>query len=219
MMNAAKSETRHQRNARGQGNRLAEEIVRGALALVERNGTDEAVTLRAVAREVGIAAPSIYAHYADREAIIMAAVVQVFDELADAIEKAEAAASADPVGRLLAGCQAYLDYGLSHPARYGLLFSLRGVTPEDYCKPVAIEPDGTPLLTFGAEAFSQLLQAIQDCVTAGVSASTNVLADATAVWVALHGAVTLRTALPEFPWPELAAFNRQLVLPLARVTG
>jgi AcrR family transcriptional regulator len=219
MSTTAEGAQRHQRNARGQGTRLADDIVRGALALVERNGTDEAVTLRAVAREVGIAAPSIYAHYADREAIIMAAVVQVFDELADAIEKAEAAASTDPVRRLLAGCQAYLDYGLGHPARYGMLFSLRGVAPEDYCQPVAIEPDGTPLLTFGAEAFSQLLQAIQDCVTAGVSASTNVLADATAVWVALHGAVTLRTALPSFPWPELEAFNRQLVLPLARVTG
>jgi hypothetical protein len=30
--------------------------------------------------------------------------------------------------------------------------------------------------------------------------------------------VTLRTALGAFPWPELTAFNRQLVLPLAHVT-
>jgi AcrR family transcriptional regulator len=219
MTSAPQSAQRHQRNARGQGTRLADDIVRGALALVERTGSDEAVTLRAVAREVGIAAPSIYAHFADREAIIMAAVVQVFDELAAAIEKAEATVSADPVQRLLAGCQAYLEYGLGHPARYGLLFAQRGVAPADYCKPVPMGPDGAPVLAFGAEAFSLLLQAIQECVEAGVSASTNVLADATGVWVALHGAVTLRTALPEFPWPELAAFNRQLVLPLARVTG
>ena len=213
------SAQRHRRNARGQGTRLADDIVRGALALVERTGSDEAVTLRAVAREVGIAAPSIYAHYADREAIIMAVVVQVFDELAATIEKAEATVSADPVQRLLAGCQAYLEYGLGRPARYGLLFARRGVAPEDYCQPVPMGPDGTPVLAFGAEAFSLLLQAIQECVKAGVSASTDVLADATGVWVALHGAVTLRTALRAFPWPELAAFNRQLVLPLARVTG
>jgi hypothetical protein len=30
--------------------------------------------------------------------------------------------------------------------------------------------------------------------------------------------VTLRTAVPGFPWPELAAFNRQLVLSLAKIT-
>ena len=218
MTSATETGPRHRRNARGQGNRLADDIVRGALAIIERTGSDDAVTLRAVAREVGIAAPSIYAHFADREAIIMAAVVGIFDELADAVEKAETSAGPDPVDRLLAGCQAYLDYGLGHPARYGLLFSPRGLAPEDYCKPVPMGPDGSPVLEFGAEAFSQLVGGIQACAEAGVSASTDVLADATAVWVALHGAVTLRTALPGFPWPELAAFNRQLVRPLARIT-
>lgn len=39
------------------------------------------------------------------------------------------------------------------------------------------------------------------------------------VWVALHGTVSLRTALPRFPWPDPAAFVRQLVLPLAKVTA
>ena len=209
---------RHQRNARGQGTKLADDIVGGALAIIERTGSEDAVTLRAVAREVGIAAPSIYAHFADREAIIMAAVVGIFDELANAVEQAEAAVSDNPVDRLLAGCQAYLNYGLDHPARYGLLFSPRGLAPEDYCKPVPIGPDGRPVLEFGAEAFGQLVQAIQECVEAGASASAGVLADATAVWVALHGTVTLRTALPGFPWPERADFNRQLVLPLARIT-
>src|ERR1700684_1098518 len=83
----SQSAQRHQRNARGQGTRLADDIVRGALALVERTGSDEAVTLRAVAREVGIAAPSIYAHFADRDAIVMAVVMRIFDELTEAIEQ------------------------------------------------------------------------------------------------------------------------------------
>ena len=218
MTSTTESAPRHRRNARGQGTRLADDIVRGALAIIERTGSDDAVTLRAVAREVGIAAPSIYAHFADREAIIMAVVVGIFDELADKVEQAEISAGADPVDRLLAGCQAYLDYGLAHPARYGLLFSPRGLAPEDYCQPVPIGPDGSPVLEFGAEAFSRLVQGIQACVAAGVSASEDVLADATGVWVALHGAVTLRTAVPGFPWPELADFNRQLVLPLSKIT-
>ena len=219
MTTATQSGARHRRNARGQGNRLADDIVRGALALIERTGSDDAVTLRAVAREVGIAAPSIYPHFADREAIIMAAVVRVFDELADAIEKGAAAAGTDPVDVLVAGCQAYMEFGLDHPARYGLLFSPRGLAPEDYCKPVPIGPDGSPVMEFGAEAFAQLVQAIQDCVEGGASASTDIVADATAVWVALHGTVTLRTALLGFPWPDLLTFNRQLVLPLARITA
>ena len=90
-------------------------------------------------------------------------------------------------------------FGLEHPARYGVLFSRQRPGAPDYCKPVPTGPDGRPVLEFGAESFALLVQAIQDCVTACVSASTDVVADATAVWVALHGTVSLRTALPTLP--------------------
>jgi AcrR family transcriptional regulator len=172
-----------------------------------------------VAREIGIAAPSIYAHFADRDAIVMAVVMRVFDELAEAIEQGTATAGPDPVQRLIAGCEAYLTYGLEHPARYGVLFTQRDLNPEAYCQPVSIGEDGRPVLEFGAESFALLVRGIEDCVVAGVSASTDVIADATAVWVALHGTVTLRTALPGFPWPGLHRFVRQLVLSLARVAA
>jgi len=208
-----------QRNARGQGARLTEDIVTGALALIERSGSDEAVTLRAVAREVGISAPSIYAHFADREAIVMAVVMRVFGELAGAIEQGTASAGPDPAKRLVGGCEAYVSYGLAHPARYGVLFSGPRGAAKEYCAPVPMGPDGHPVLEFGAEAFALLVRGIQDCVEAGSSASTDVVADSTAVWVALHGAVTLRSSLPGFPWPEPETFVRHLVRSLARITG
>ncbi len=109
--------------------------------------------------------------------------------------------------------------GLAQAARYGVLFSKQRPTAPDYCKPVSIGLDGPPVLEFGAESFALLVQAIADCVTAGISASTDVVADATAVWVALHGTVSLRTALPRFPWPDPAVLVRQLVLSLAQVTA
>lgn len=213
----ARGPGRRQRNVRGQGARLTNEIVAAALALIERTGSDEAVTLRAVAREVGISAPSIYAHFADRDAIIVAAVLQVFDELTDAIEAGEESAGQDPVDRLVGGCEGYVRFGLEHPARYGVLFSGRRLAMQDYCKPVQLSPDGKPVLEFGAESFALLVQAIEDCLEAGASASTDVVADATAVWVAMHGIVTLRTALPGFPWPDPNQFVRQYVLSLAHV--
>jgi AcrR family transcriptional regulator len=210
---------RRERNARGQGARLTEDIVTAALALIERSGSDEAVTLRAVAREVGIAAPSIYAHFADRDAIVMAVTLRVFGELAAAVEQGSAAASQDPVARLVAGCEAYVSFGLAHPARYGVLFSSHSRPPEEYCAPVPLGPDGRPVLEFGAEAFALLVQGIEDCVGAGASGSTDVVADAIAVWVALHGAVTLRTALPGYPWPGADSFVRHLVVSLAGITA
>jgi AcrR family transcriptional regulator len=210
---------RRQRNARGEGARLGDDIVGGALALIERAGSAEAVTLRAVAREVGIAAPSIYPHFADREAIVLAVVQRVFDELAEAVERATAAAGPDPADRLAAGCAAYVDYGLGHPARYGVLFTGPHGSADAYCVPVELGPGGLPVLEWGAEAFALLVRAIEDCARAGVSASADPVADATAVWVALHGMVTLRTALPGFPWPEPGAFIRHVVGSLARVSA
>ena len=47
--------------------------------------------------------------------------------------------------------------------------------------------------------------------------SIDVVADGTAAWVAMHGTVTLRTALPGFPWPDPDGFVRQFALSLARV--
>jgi AcrR family transcriptional regulator len=210
---------RRQRNARGQGARLTEDIVTGALALIDQSGSDEAVTLRAVARQVGIAAPSIYPHFADRDAIVIAAVLRIFAELTEAIGSATQAAGQDPVDRLAAGCAAYVAYGLDHPARYGVLFSQRRMAAQEYCTPVALGPDGSPVLEFGAEAFALLVHGIEDCVATGESSSTDVVADATAVWVALHGTVTLRTSLPGFPWPDPGEFIRKVVLSLAGVTG
>src|SRR5260370_17153748 len=83
------------RNPRGQGARLTEDIVSGALALIERTGSAEAVTLRAVAREAGIAAPSIYAHFPDRGAVLLAVLPRVFHQLTHAIKKGQKSAGQD----------------------------------------------------------------------------------------------------------------------------
>ena len=211
---------RRQRNARGEGARLTGDIVSGALALIDRTGSDEAVTLRAVAREIGIAAPSIYAHFPDREAIVAAVVTRIFDELADAIIRGRDQAGDDPVDRLIAGCEAYVGFGLEHPARYAVLFSARRMAGQHYHPaPTAPGPGGHPVLAAGAAAFALLVDAIKACLAAGASSSRDVVADATAVWVALHGTVSLRISVSgRFPWPEPAEFVRGLVLTLAKIT-
>jgi AcrR family transcriptional regulator len=207
---------RHQRNPRGQGATLSDEIVAGAIRLIEHTGSADAVTLRAVAREVGIAAPSIYLHFPDRAAILRAVVMRVFDELAAAIRASIAQAGEDPVRKLIAGCQAYVAFGLSHPARYRVVFS-RPASDADCVEPAPVGEGGVPELEVGAEAFALLVCAIADCVSAGRSASTDPLGSATAVWVAMHGTVSLRISLPAFPWPDMAAFVPAFVRDLAKI--
>jgi AcrR family transcriptional regulator len=201
------------RNPRGEGSRLASEIVDGALAIVSRSGSSEAVTLRSVAREVGIAAPSIYAHFPDREAILAAVVERVFDDLRYRIQDAVALV-ADPVERLVAGTQAYVSFGLEHPGAYGLLFARANLGP-DFGSPPQFPFRELPPI--GGEGFGLLVDSIRDCVKAGVSTSTDVFADATAVWVALHGTVSLWSSMCAGPWPNGRDFVRGLTLSLARI--
>jgi AcrR family transcriptional regulator len=209
------------RNARGEGARLADDIVAGAQAIIERTGNDEGVTLRSVAREVGIAAPSIYAHFADREAILWGVVRKVFEELRVQVEAATVGWD-DPVDRLVAGCEAYVAFGLDHPSLYRALYARQfpsgaaGAVPDRSVGPTILLDDRFPPV--GGEAFALLVDAIERCMAAGRSTSVDPFDDATAVWVALHGMVSLWSTVCDFPWPEgQHQFVRRLVLPLARV--
>ncbi|WP_432837206.1 TetR/AcrR family transcriptional regulator [Dactylosporangium sp. CA-092794] len=189
------------RNRRGEGALLRDEIVAAAERLLEREGDEEALTLRSVAREAGISAPSIYSHFADRQAIIEAVLDIAFERLRRLVLDAAEDAS-DPVERLLAGCQAYAGFAMNDPARYRVLFG----------RQAANRLQIAPFTDLGAlpeiwerrlAAFKVLVDALAACVKAGRSASTDLFADATTLWTSLHGAVTIRQFCPGMPLPPL----------------
>lgn len=176
---------------------LRERLLASAAALVERTGSPEAVTLRAVARETGVSAPAVYGHFTDLDALLDAVVDDGFVRLRAAVAEAVQQES-DPVDRLMAGCHAYVEEGLTAPGRYRAMF-------------------GPRRLPSGRLAFGALVDGIAACVAAGRSASTDPEADATLVWTALHGVVTLRSAGPELPWPDLGEQLTALVGRLVRL--
>jgi AcrR family transcriptional regulator len=205
------SEVVRERNRRGEGSRLRDEILAGAAELLERTGgSEEAVTLRAVAREVGISAPSIYAHFADRQAIVDAIVNGAFADFNDAILAAsEAAAQADagPGARLRAMCAAYLEFAAERPNRYRLLFERRNL--------IGFGSEANRLIRTGS--FDLLVASVQACVDAGISASDDPDRDATAIWAALHGFATLRSFRPQFSWPDTGTMVDRIVDGLAQI--
>jgi AcrR family transcriptional regulator len=190
------------RNPRGQGGRLREEILQAGADLLDEHGTEQAITLRAVARRIGIAAPSIYAHFPDREAIVGAVVQDAFRALREHLDDAQASAP-DPVARLRAICAAYLRFAAESPQRYGVMFgstwtSAREQGPAGEGVRIGVGPcDGA----VDDGAFDVLVSVLTDCVEDGASRSTDPFTDATALWVALHGLAQLRSAATSFPWP------------------
>lgn len=194
------------RNPRGSGARLRGEIVAAAATLIARTGSDQAVTLRSVAREVGISAPSIYGHFSDRDAIVEAVVSESLEQLHLAVADA-VSAHPDPVEGLYAGCSAYVEFGISEPARYRVLFG--------WSRPKGQSPQSD---TRGMAAFNTLVNNLDACVAAGRSASTDTFVDAVSIWTSLHGQVMLRADLPEFPWPSTDTVG-EMVRSLARLVN
>jgi AcrR family transcriptional regulator len=200
-------EVLRERNRRGEGGRLRADILAGATELLEQEGSEEAVTLRAVARQVGISAPSIYTHFADREAIVEAIVDSAFADFNAAIYAAIEAGSG-PLARLRAGCAAYLLFAAERPNRYKLLFERQML---DYAK------DG-PVPAIRIESFDALVKSLQDCIDAGISASTDAHVDSVAIWVALHGYATLRAPMSGFPWPDTDVLLDRIIDGLGQIT-
>jgi AcrR family transcriptional regulator len=201
------------RNPRGSGTRLRAEILAAATTLLEESGTTEAVTLRAIARRVGISAPSIYAHFPDRDAVLDQVLQGAFTQLYAAIH-ADIDGIADPVERLRRGCQAYLRFAHERPQPYRIMFQRVDPRPAE----VRPESDSTDGL-IGGDAFQILVDAIAACARAGRSTSTDPYTDAVAVWIAMHGYALLRAGLPEFPWPPDDETFDRIVLRQAGVTA
>jgi AcrR family transcriptional regulator len=192
-----------QRNARGQGGRLRSEIVEASRRLID-DGAD-ALTLRGIAREAGIAGPSIYDHFASVDEIRDEAVRLCFEELIARLCDADKAAS-DPEGRLQAICTAYVAYGEAYPYRYALLY--RFVRTRDQN---AATGHG------GARALQILVESITDCAAVGRSSSTNPYDDAVAVWACIHGLTTLRASRPDFRQVQSDETLRDIVRRQARI--
>lgn len=101
-----------------------EEIKQTARRLLVTEGPD-AVSLRAIAREMGMTAPALYRYFGSREDLIGHVVADIFTEIADNITAAIEAAAArggDVTAKLVAACQEFRRWSLAHRAEFGLLF-------------------------------------------------------------------------------------------------
>lgn len=184
---ASAERTARVRNPRGQGERLREDILRAAGGLLEQVGSEDALSLRAVAREVGIATPSIYRHFSDKTELVWAVLAEHYERLAASMADAGASAPADdPLERLRHQLRAYCRFAVANPAKYRLMC-------ETWQTPVDEERlHGHPagLLLRG------LSQALTRCEEAGWRVRGTRSEAPYLLWCALHGRVALWQVMP-----------------------
>lgn len=98
-----------------------DEIKATARQVMLREGS-AGLSLREIARTMGMTAPALYHYFPNRDALVTALIVDAFNALADALEQARVGTPGPAAAQLLAAMHAYRAWALAHPADFGLIY-------------------------------------------------------------------------------------------------
>ncbi|MER6347290.1 TetR/AcrR family transcriptional regulator [Streptomyces sp. NPDC001595] len=81
------------------------------------------LSLRAVARELGMVSSALYRYFPSRDDLLTALIIDAYNSLGEAAEAAhDAVADAGPVQRWTTVCEAVREWALEHPHEYALIY-------------------------------------------------------------------------------------------------
>ncbi|HEX5598896.1 MAG TPA: TetR/AcrR family transcriptional regulator [Micromonosporaceae bacterium] len=109
------------------------EIKEGARRLLVSGGGPQAISLRAIARDMGMTAPAIYRYFPSLDALVVELTDDLFDELRRTLEAARDATGDDPAQQLAEMARAFRRWSVAHPAEFALVFGtpLPGISTFD----------------------------------------------------------------------------------------
>ena len=187
-----------ERNPRGQGERLRVDLIDAAVDLIAETGSVDGVSLRAAAKRAGVSPMAVYNHFADKDALLVAAVEHCWDEFQAAI--AATLDEPEPSARLRAAGDAYVRFALEHPGRYAVMFSGTRNLPER-------------AVPIGMSAFDTLVAMVADILDARHDRRDPAFV-AVQVHTWIHGMVSLLGCAPDGPWPSTEALLDDLMVRL-----
>lgn len=168
---------------------------------LEQKGV-EGLSLREVARELGMVSSAIYRYVASRDELLTLLLVQAFDELADAVDGDDlAAARRTPANRFVEVATRMRIWAIGHRAQWALLY---GTPVPGYAAP-AEQTTGPGTRVFGRFAeiaaaaqptggtkVSRRLSPVLDAAATelGVTADPAAMAVGATLWSSVTGAIT-----------------------------
>jgi AcrR family transcriptional regulator len=199
-----------QKYARGQGDQLRSDLIDAAIRILSDSESSGQFSLRAVAKEARVAAPSIYLHFSDLNELRLAVLERLFAEQIAIRNRADEEAGKAGGGaweRLLAGSLALVKFGIERPGHYKIMYEGRVILRLNDPRAAAF---GRPMQDRSVELISELVRRRD---AKGSPEDPHRLA--LLLWAALHGIISLQINKPTLDWPaaaELAAQVAKLII-------
>jgi len=173
---------------------LRSKILEAATSLFVEQGYEN-VSIRKIADRIEYSPATIYLYFKDKAELITAICEDAFGEMLEQIGAAKDGAS-DPVQSLRLGLRCYIQFGLSHPNHYLIIFATQAYDGTD----ATCKPNGLAMQTFDL-----LRDSIRSCIQVGAIPPSDVETAAQATWMTVHGVTMLGIAAgnqscDNFPW-------------------
>ncbi|MFZ5912474.1 MAG: TetR/AcrR family transcriptional regulator [Chloroflexota bacterium] len=159
---------------------LKNALIKAGVEILADEGVG-ALSLRKVARQAGVSHAAPYSHFADKQALIAAISTEGFKQLYEQIKSVIEKYWQNPETLLIETAWAYVQFALSEPDRFKLMFSSVLEKEKDYPEFVEISQ----------ENFLQLVNIVETCQQAGVLKSGASDVVAVSIWSTVHGFTSL----------------------------
>jgi AcrR family transcriptional regulator len=184
---------KRRRARRGSGDQLREEILDATAALLSETGQAKLVSIRSVAQRVGVTSPSIYLHFADKDALLDAVCARYFEQLDDVMAQVLDQQSST-IERLRAQGLAYVRFAMQTPELYRIATMGEG------------RPGSDVELTLNSAAFVHMRASIETLMTEGVYPAGDSTMAALELWTVVHGVAAVLIARPYLPFGDVDEF-------------
>ena len=156
-------------------------ILKASMKLFVEKGIEQ-TTIRNIAEAIDYSIGTVYIYFKDKNAILHALHSQCFSELGGQFRVLYNVK--DPMERLKAMGQVYIQYAADNPDKYDLMFSLK--EPMEFLNDIqAKEWDE------GAATFDVLLTTVKECIKAGHFKGHNLEPLSYMIWSCMHGMCSL----------------------------
>jgi AcrR family transcriptional regulator len=189
---------KRRRAPRGSGEHLREEILDATTDLLLETGHAKAVSIRSVALRVGVTPPSIYLHFADKDALLDAVCARYFERLDEVMQQVAADQSSN-IDRLRAQGLAYVRFAMQTPELYRIAMMGEGRLGSDVD------------VTLNSSAFVHMRNSVESLMAEGVYPPGDSTMAALELWTVAHGVAAQLISRPYLPFGDVEGFADRIL--------